>query len=126
MAPNAAQHQGNKNMIEKRLSYETKKETLPKPKRMEVASKEDYFELLRPVFPKEAIQDLSEDELKALLDHVIDTYYKPKFADGGSADDGDKPKPIDPLALTNLLAAMSDEEKKNLEWMLEKLKVPKK
>jgi hypothetical protein len=118
MAPIRSQHQGNKNMIEKRLSYETKKETLPKPKRMEVASKEDYFELLRPVFPKEAIQDLSEDEL--------DTYYKPKFADGGSADDGDKPKPIDPIALTNLLAAMSDEEKKNLEWMLEKLKVPKK
>jgi hypothetical protein len=59
-----------KYMIEKRLSYETKKETLPKPKRMEVASKEDYFELLRPVFPKEAIQDLSEDELEALLDHV--------------------------------------------------------
>ena len=42
-------------MIEKRLSYETKKETLPKPKRMEVASKEDYFELLRPVCPKRVV-----------------------------------------------------------------------
>lgn len=111
-------------MIEKRISYETKKEPLPKAKKMEVASKEDYYELLRPVYPKEAIQDLSEDELEALLEQVIDTYYKPKFSDGGSADD--KPKPIDPMELTNLLAAMSDEERKNLEWMLEQLKAKRK
>ncbi len=114
-------------MIEKRLSYETKKEPLPKAKKMEVASKEDYFELLRPVFPKEAIQDLSEDELEALLEQVIDTYYKPKFSDGGSADDKTpKPKPIDAVELTNMLAALSDEERKSIEWMLEKLKVKKK
>ena len=71
------------------------------------------------------LKNLDDDELKDLLDEVIDRVYKVKLADGGSADD-DKPKPVDPFKLMLQLNQMSDAEREQLEYMLEKLGVKKK
>ena len=75
--------------------------------------------------------------MKELLDELTETFYKVKkkqggvikdptftkyFSDGGSADD-EKPKPIDPLKLMLQINAMSDAEREQLEYMLEKLGV---
>ena len=87
-----------------------------------------------------ARKSLDEDQLKELLDELTETFYKVKkkqggvikdptftkyFSDGGSADD-EKPKPIDPLKLMLQINAMSDAEREQLEYMLEKLGVKKK
>lgn len=40
---------------------------------MKTASKDDYLELLNKVFDANAIKDLSEDELKELLEYTIAT-----------------------------------------------------
>ena len=54
-----------------------------------------------------------------------DPTFTKYFSDGGSADD-EKPKPIDPLKLMLQINAMSDAEREQLEYMLEKLGVKKK
>jgi len=124
-------------MIEKRLNYETEK---PKIDLKKVASREQIYELLSGQFTEEQLKDLSDDDLKNLLDEVIDRVYKINmkkggvikdptftkyFSDGGSADD-DKPKPVDPFKLMLQINQMSDAEREQLEYMLEKLGVKKK
>lgn len=110
-------------MIEEKISYETRKQKLPVKK--EMAAREEIYEMLSPVYSESQLKDLSDDELKDLLDEVIDRVYKITMADGGSADD-DKPKPVDPLKLMQQLNQMSDAEREQLEYMLEKLGVKKK
>lgn len=109
-------------MIEKRLNYETEK---PKLDTKKIASREQLLEMLSPVYTPDQLKNLDDDELKDLLDEVIDRVYKVKLADGGSADD-DKPKPVDPFKLMLQLNQMSDAEREQLEYMLEKLGVKKK
>ena len=107
---------------------------------MAKTTKEELMYYLSPVYGKDAIKDLDEDQLKELLDELTETFYKVKkkqggvikdptftkyFSDGGSADD-EKPKPIDPLKLMLQINAMSDAEREQLEYMLEKLGVKKK
>ena len=125
-------------MIEKGIRYKERKE-LPM-KRVAKTTKEELMYYLSPVYGKDAIKDLDEDQLKELLDELTETLYKVKkkqggvikdptftkyFSDGGSADD-EKPKPIDPLKLMLQINAMSDAEREQLEYMLEKLGVKKK
>ena len=109
-------------MIEKRINYETEK---PKLDTKELASREQLLEMLSPVYTPDQLKNLDDDELKDLLDEVIDRVYKVKLADGGSVDD-DKPKPVDPFKLMLQLNQMSDAEREQLEYMLEKLGVKKK
>ena len=125
-------------MIDKGIRYKERKE-LPM-KRVAKTTKEELMYYLSPVYGKDAIKDLDEDQLKELLDELTETFYKVKkkqggvikdptftkyFSDGGSADD-EKPKPIDPLKLMLQINAMSDAEREQLEYMLEKLGVKKK
>ena len=125
-------------MIEKGIRYKERKEV--PMKRVAKTTKEELMYYLSPVYGKDAIKDLDEDQLKELLDELTETFYKVKkkqggvikdptftkyFSDGGSADD-EKPKPIDPLKLMLQINAMSDAEREQLEYMLEKLGVKKK
>jgi hypothetical protein len=125
-------------MIDKGIRYKERKEV--PMKRVAKTTKEELMYYLSPVYGKDAIKDLDEDQLKELLDELTETFYKVKkkqggvikdptftkyFSDGGSADD-DKPKPIDPLKLMLQINAMSDAEREQLEYMLEKLGVKKK
>ena len=125
-------------MIDKGIRYKERKEV--PMKRVAKTTKEELMYYLSPVYCKDAIKDLDEDQLKELLDELTETFYKVKkkqggvikdptftkyFSDGGSADD-EKPKPIDPLKLMLQINAMSDAEREQLEYMLEKLGVKKK
>lgn len=125
-------------MIDKGIRYKERKEV--PMKRVAKTTKEELMYYLSPVYGKDAIKDLDEDQLKELLDELTETFYKVKkkqggvikdptftkyFSDGGSADD-EKPKPIDPLKLMLQINAMSDAEREQLEYMLEKLGVKKK
>ena len=125
-------------MIEKGIRYKERKEQ--PTGQMAKTTKEELMYYLSPVYGKDAIKDLDEDLLKELLDELTETFYKVKkkqggvikdptftkyFSDGGSADD-EKPKPIDPLKLMLQINAMSDTEREQLEYMLEKLGVKKK
>ena len=125
-------------MIEKGIRYKERKEQ--PTGQMAKTTKEELMYYLSPVYGKDAIKDLDEDQLKELLDELTETFYKVKkkqggvikdptftkyFGDGGSADD-EKQKPIDPLKLMLQINAMSDAEREQLEYMLEKLGVKKK
>ena len=125
-------------MIEKGIRYKERKEQ--PTGQMAKTTKEELMYYLSPVYGKDAIKDLDEAQLKELLDELTETFYKVKkkqggvikdptftkyFSDGGSADD-EKPKPIDPLKLMLQINAMSDAEREQLEYMLEKLGVKKK
>ena len=125
-------------MIEKGIRYKERKEQ--PTKQVAKTTKEELMYYLSPVYGKDAIKDLDEDQLKELLDELTETFYKVKkkqggvikdptftkyFSDGGSADD-EKPKPIDALKLMLQINAMSDDEREQLEYMLEKLGVKKK
>ena len=125
-------------MIEKGIRYKERKEQ--PTKQVAKTTKEELMYYLSPLYSKDQIKDLDEDQLKELLDEVIDRVYKINmkrggvikdptftkyFSDGGSADD-EKPKPIDPLKLMLQINAMSDAEREQLEYMLEKLGVQKK
>ena len=88
-------------MIEKRLNYETEK---PKLDTKKIASREQLLEMLSPVYTPDQLKNLDDDD---------------------SADD-DKPKPVDPFKLMLQLNQMSDAEREQLEYMLEKLGVKKK
>ena len=125
-------------MIEKGIRYKERKEQ--PTGQMAKTTKEELMYYLSPLYSKDQIKDLDEDQLKELLDELTETFYKVKkkqggvikdptftkyFSDGGSADD-EKPKPIDPLKLMLQINAMSDAEREQLEYMLEKLGVKKK
>ena len=61
-------------MIEKGIRYKDKKE-LPTGQ-MAKTTKEELMYYLSPVYGKEAIKDLDEDQLKELLDELTETFYK--------------------------------------------------
>ena len=115
-------------MIEEKISYESRKEKLPK-KKMAKTSKEELMYYLSPFYSEDAIKDLNEDQLDDLLDEVIDRVYKIKMKRGGIIkdprfdyyDDGGPVKPSEYLELQLQLNQMSDEEKKNLQFMLDAL-----
>ena len=115
-------------MIEEKISYESRKEKLPKNK-MATTSKEELMIHLSPFYSEDAIKDLNEDQLDDLLDEVIDRVYKIKMKRGGIIkdprfdyyNDGGPVKPSEYLELQLQLNQMSDEEKKNLQFMLDAL-----
>lgn len=101
------------NNVEKAITYDNTKIALDE---LAAASRSEYEELLSPVYSKEMLKDLDVDDLKDLLDEVIDRMYRVNMNSGG------KPiKPIDPLELQKQIQAMSDEEKENLQFMLDQL-----
>ncbi len=89
---------------------------------------------LSPVYSKDQIKDLDEDQLMELLDEVIDRVYKINMKRGGIIKDptfniykdGGEVKPQEFLELEMLIQSLSDEEKKNLQFMLDSLKEGKK
>ena len=135
-----------KNNIEKKISYESEKpsilkevvESFKKGKRKgeQVArtTKEELMYYLSPVYSKDQIKDLDEDQLMELLDEVIDRVYKVNMKRGGIIKDpsfniynsGGPVKPTQFMELQNILNAMSEEERKNLQFMLNQLLEDKK
>tara|TARA_R110000822_G_scaffold58446_1_gene146224 strand:+ start:365 stop:694 length:330 start_codon:yes stop_codon:yes gene_type:complete len=101
-------------MIEEKISYESRKEKLP-AKKMVASSRDEYLELLSPVYSEKQLQDLDIDDLKDLLDEVIDRAYKVKLNSGGPV------KPLEYLELSKQIQTMSEEEKENLQYMLNQL-----
>lgn len=101
-----------KNNIDKAITYDTTKLDLDK---MAATSRGEYEELLSPIYSKEQLKELDIDQLKDLLDEVIDRVYRVNMNDGG------KPKPIQLLEVQAQIEAMSDEEKENLNFMLDAL-----
>ena len=89
---------------------------------------------LSPVYSKDQIKDLDEEQLMELLDEVIDRVYKINMKRGGIIKDptfniykdGGEVKPQEFLELEMLIQSLSDEEKKNLQFMLDSLKEGKK
>jgi len=130
-----------KNNIEKKISYESEKpsilkevvESFKKGKRKgeQVArtTKEELMYYLSPVYSKDQIKDLDEEQLMELLDEVIDRVYKVNMKRGGIIKDpsfniynsGGPVKPTQFMELQNILNAMSEEERKNLQFMLNQL-----
>jgi len=114
------------NNIEKAITYDNTRSAL---KEMAAASRSEYEELLSPVYSKEQLKDLDVDDLKDLLDEVIDRVYKINMKRGGIIKDprfnvykdGGGVKPISFLELQSQIEAMSDEEKENLNFMLNAL-----
>jgi hypothetical protein len=96
---------------------------------MAAASRSEYEELLSPVFSREQLKELDLDQLKDLLDEVIDRKYNINMKRGGIIKDprfnvykdGGGVKPISFLELQSQIEAMSDEEKENLNFMLNAL-----
>ena len=115
-------------MIEEKISYESRKEKLP-TKKMAKTSKEELMYYLSPFYSEDAIKDLTEDQLDDLLDEVIDRVYKIKMKRGGIIKDptfnvynsGGPVKPSQFLELQMQLNQMSEEERKNLQFMLDQL-----
>ena len=100
------------NNIEKAITYDNTKSALGQ---LASTYREEYEELLSPVYSKEQLKDLDLDQLKDLLDEVIDRVYRVPMNEGG------KPKPIQLLEVQAQIEAMSDEEKENLNFMLDAL-----
>ena len=113
----------NKNNISKRLEDEDDIKQVAK------TTKEELMYYLSPVYSKDQIKDLDEDQLMELLDEVIDRVYKVNMKRGGIIKDpsfniynsGGPFKPTQFMELQNILNAMSEEERKNLQFMLNQL-----
>ena len=111
----------NKNNISKRLEDEDDIKQVAK------TTKEELMYYLSPVYSKDQIKDLDEDQLMELLDEVIDQVYGKKR--GGIIKDpsfniynsGGPVKPNQYMELQNTNNAMSEEERKNLQFMLNQL-----
>lgn len=118
----------NKNNISKRLEDEDDIKQVAK------TTKEELMYYLSPVYSKDQIKDLDEEQLMELLDEVIDRVYKINMKRGGIIKDptfniykdGGEVKPQEFLELEMLIQSLSDEEKKNLQFMLDSLKEGKK
>lgn len=102
--------------IEQSISYDNTKAKDDVKTLMANASRNQYLELLSPVFGEKELEGLDIDQLKDLLDEVIDRVYKVNMKDGGGV------KPLSFLELQEQLNAMSDEERENLQFMLDNLK----
>ena len=117
--------------IDKGISYDNTKTNV---KELAATSRQEYEELLSPVYSKEQLKDLDVDDLKDLLDEVIDRVYKINMKRGGIIKDprfnvykdGGGVKPLTFLELQQQIEAMSDEEKENLNFMLDALLKDKK
>ena len=103
-------------------------------KRVAKTTKEELMYYLSPVYSEKQLKDLDEDQLKDLLDEVIDRVYKINMKRGGIikdprfniyADGGDV-KPSAYMGLMNILNAMSPEEKEQFQFMLNQMKPKKK
>ena len=111
----------NKNNISKRLEDEDDIKQVPK------TTKEELMYYLSPVYSKDQIKDLDEEQLMELLDEVIDQVYGKKR--GGIIKDpsfniynsGGPVKPNQYMELQNTINSMSEEERKNLQFMLNQL-----
>jgi len=79
--------------------------------------RDDLIYYLSPVYSPEQLKDLNEDQLKDLLDELADRF---------SASEGGPVVPLDYLELAKVLGEMSEEEKKNLQFMFDKLMEGKK
>ena len=102
--------------IEPSISYDNLKSDDMKKYLAAMSERETLEYYLSPLYSKDALKELNEDELKDLLDELVDKHYKANMADGGS------PKPTQYLELMQILNSMSDEEKENLQFMLDNLK----
>ena len=71
----------NKNNISKRLEDEDDIKQIAK------TTKEELMYYLSPVYSKDQIKDLDEDQLMELLDEVIDRVYKVNMKRGGIIKD---------------------------------------
>ena len=71
----------NKNNISKRLEDEDDIKQVAK------TTKEELMYYLSPVYSKDQIKDLDEDQLMELLDEVIDRVYKVNMKRGGIIKD---------------------------------------
>ncbi len=117
--------------IEKAITYDNTKTNV---KELAATTRQEYEELLSPVYSKEQLKDLDVDDLKDLLDEVIDRVYKINMKRGGIIKDprfnvykdGGGVKPLTFLELQQQIEAMSDEEKENLNFMLDALLKDKK
>ena len=69
-------------MIEKGIRYKERKEQ--PTGQMAKTTKEELMYYLSPVYGKDAIKDLDEDQLKELLDELTETFYKVKKEARGS------------------------------------------
>ena len=113
----------NKNNISKRLEDEDDIKQIAK------TTKEELMYYLSPVYSKDQIKDLDEEQLMELLDEVIDRVYKVNMKRGGIIKDpsfniynsGGPVKPTQFMELQNILNAMSEEERKNLQFMFNQL-----
>ena len=74
--------------------------------------RDDLIYHLSPAYSPDALKDLSNDELKDLLDELADRY---------SSSEGGPVKPLEYLELAAVISALSEEEKKNLQFMLDKI-----
>ena len=113
--------QGNKNNVSKRLEDEDD------IKRVAKTTKEELMYYLSPVYSEKQLKGLSEKQLMELLDEVIDQVYGKKR--GGIIKDpsfniynsGGPVKPNQYMELQNTINSMSEEERKNLMFMLNQL-----
>ena len=95
----------NKNNISKRLEDEDDIKQIAK------TTKEELMYYLSPVYSKDQIKDLDEDQLMELLDEVIDRVYKVNMKRGGIIKDpsfniynsGGPVKPTQFMELQNIL-----------------------
>ena len=111
-----------KNNVAKRLEDET-------PVKLAKTTKEELLYYLSHVYSEKQLKDLDEDQLKDLLDEVIDRVYKINMKRGGIIkdptfnvySDGGSVKPSQYLELQMLLQQLSEEERKNIQGMLDQL-----
>ena len=82
----------NNNNVEKAITYDSTRSM--DVKEMAAATRDEYLELLSPVYSKEQLKDLDAEDLKELLDEVIDRVYRVNMNSGG--------KPIKPIVVLEL------------------------
>ena len=103
-------------MIDQSITYDNTKSLNKDIKKVARTTKEELMYYLSPVYSEDQIKDLSEEQLLELLDELIDKHYKINMKDGGEV------KPTQYLELMQILNNMSEEEKENLQFMLNNLK----
>tara|TARA_R100000781_G_scaffold82777_1_gene50965 strand:+ start:406 stop:717 length:312 start_codon:yes stop_codon:yes gene_type:complete len=79
--------------------------------------RDDLLYYLSPAYNADQLKDLSDDELKDLLDELADRF---------SASEGGPVKPLEYLELAQVLNALSEQEKEQIQFMLDKLTKGKK
>ena len=119
--PNSFIQRKDKNNVSKRLDDEDDIKQVAK------STSDELKYYLSPFYSEKQLKGLSEKQLNELLDEVIDTVYGKKR--GGIIKDpsfnvynsGGPVKPTEFMELQNTINAMSEEERKNLQFMLNQL-----